>query len=191
MFVCARAGGSAATPQENLYRPKLAVPETLQPFLKHLDAGNDQFPAERQATELEARLREFGEALRAGPDRAARVVEQLLHQDFRGGRIGAETATAAGDGPLELTRPGSPSEPTLDARAFASALRLLIADLREVTVTEFLITSVDSIGAGTSPLLRTDVRYDIVGTGVKSWRVEHVGVWKMSWRQDNVGLESR
>ena len=42
------------------YRPKLAVPETLQPFLKQLEPGSDSFPEEREAAELGARLAELG-----------------------------------------------------------------------------------------------------------------------------------
>src|SRR6185436_3513725 len=89
----------------------------------------------------------------------------------------------------ELTRSKpSPSDLSLDSRGFASELRRLAEDLREVTVTEFLITSIES-SAGDPLLLRTDVRYDIVGTGSKAWRVEHVGVWKMSWRRDDSGWQ--
>jgi hypothetical protein len=63
----ARADGHAA----DTYRPKLAPPEVVQPFLKDLDPGNDTFPDERTAVELEARLRELGTSLRAGPARPA------------------------------------------------------------------------------------------------------------------------
>jgi hypothetical protein len=41
------------------YRPTLAVPDAMAPFLKHLEPGSDGFPLERQATELDARLREL------------------------------------------------------------------------------------------------------------------------------------
>src|SRR6476661_4944575 len=54
-FTLTIAAGSAQTE----YRPKLAVPEAMQPFLKYLEPGEDAFPLERQAKELEARLREL------------------------------------------------------------------------------------------------------------------------------------
>ena len=53
--------------------------------------------------------------------------------------------------------------------------------MREITVAEFLITSI--AGDDKSPLVRTTIRYDIVGAGTKAWRVEHLGVWRMSWRR--------
>ena len=191
LLAVAQTGGVSAEAQEGVvYRPKLAVPETLQPFLKHLESGNDAFPAERQARELEARLLELAESLRGGPDRAAKIAGLLLHKEFRGGRLLPASESATTDAPLELRRSNAPSSgPSLDSRAFASELRRLVEDLREVTVTELLITSIDTAAEGPSPLLRTDVRYDIVGIGLKTWRVEHVGVWKMSWRKDSSGWQ--
>src|SRR6266545_564483 len=60
------------------YRPKLTVSETVEPFLKQLEPGSDWFPLERQAQELDARLRELSDALRGGADRAADVIKGLL-----------------------------------------------------------------------------------------------------------------
>ncbi len=89
-FAAAAGTGRVAAEQngpQDTYRPKLAVPETLQPFLQHLEPGNDAFPAERQAKEIEARLRELQNSLRASPARAASVTEWLLDPGFRGGRL--------------------------------------------------------------------------------------------------------
>ena len=81
LVAIAQTGGVSAEAQEGVvYRPKLAVPETLQPFLKHLESGNDAFPAERQARELEARLLELADSLRGGPDRAAKIARAVAPQ---------------------------------------------------------------------------------------------------------------
>jgi Flp pilus assembly protein TadD/peroxiredoxin len=163
------------------YRPKLAIPETLEPFLKHLEPGSDGFPAERDARELEARLGELSDALRAG--RADRVAEWLLASDFRGGRLLPVDETSSNDGrAFEVKRARSiPLELSLSSASFGGELRRLLENLREVTVAELSITSIDV--PTTSGLVRTDVRYDIVGAGAKAWRVQHVGVWRMSWRK--------
>jgi tetratricopeptide (TPR) repeat protein len=192
----AAGGGTArvaaertATQDTVTYRPKLAVPETMEPFLKHLETGSDAFPLERQAKELEARLRELGDSLRASPIRAASVAEWLLDPDFHGGRLLPVEKTASDGEALEVSRAKAlPRDLSLDSRSFGAELRRLIEDLREVTVAEFLITSIESEGAaGESALVRTDVRYDIVGRGTKAWGVEHVGVWQMSWRRGASG----
>ena len=71
----------------NAYRPTLARPEFMEPFLEHLEPGTDGFPQEREAAELAARLRELGARLRSGPGRAADLSDWLLAADFRGGPL--------------------------------------------------------------------------------------------------------
>ena len=77
-------GGTAQVEQQAAYRPELAVSETLQPFLKQLEPGNDAFPLERQAQELEARLRELSDALRGGGRQRRGRRQRLLDPGFRG-----------------------------------------------------------------------------------------------------------
>jgi Tfp pilus assembly protein PilF/peroxiredoxin len=171
------------------YRPKLAVPETVEPFLKYLEPGTDAFAAERDAKELEARLRKLGDSLKASPARAASIADWLLAQGFRGSRLLAGEQTASpGDAPFEVKRAKALSRDlSLDARSFGTEFQRLVDDVREVIVAEFLITSIEVDRA--TGLARTDVRYDIVGAGSKAWRVEHVGVWRMGWRQGASGWQ--
>ena len=188
----ALAGGvgrvtAGQTATQDVYRPKLAVSETLEPFLTHLEPGSDEFPAERQARELEARLGELRDSLRAAPARAASVAQWLLDPGFRGGRLlpVAETSSTS-DVPFEIRKAKAlPGDLSLDVRSFGGELQRLIEDIREIAVAEFLITSIEA--ADKSPLVRTTVRYDLVGAGTKAWRVQHVGVWRMSWRRGASG----
>jgi Tfp pilus assembly protein PilF/peroxiredoxin len=188
-FAAAAGTGPVAAEQnepQDTYRPKLAVPETLQPFLQHLEPGNDAFQTERQAKEIEARLRELQNSLRASPARAARVTEWLLEPGFRGGRllpVDEPPSKAPSGNPqrLEIRRAKLPPDLSLDVAAFGRELQRLVEGLREITVAEFLITSIAADDK--SPLVRTTVRYDIVGAGIQAWRVERVGAWQMSWRR--------
>jgi Tfp pilus assembly protein PilF/peroxiredoxin len=189
--------------ETSTYRPKLAVSETVEPFLKHLDPGNDAFPAEREAQELETRLRDLGNQLRKDPVRVADLVQPFLASDFRGGRllpVAENVSTTVG--PFEVRRakavrsaapdtagwdPGHRQQLSLDSRSFGGELRRLVEGLREITVAEFLVTSIDSAQA--PGVLRTHVRYDIVGSGIAVWRVEHVGKWQMTWRKSASGWQ--
>jgi Flp pilus assembly protein TadD len=151
--------------------------------------------------ELDARLRELSDALRGGAARASAVVDRLLDPGFRGARLlpidnpatrsdpGAPRDTR--DAPLEIQRAADlPRDATLDARAFAAELRRLVEDIREVSVAEFLITSIEPEGPGEPPAaVRTALRYDIVGAGTKAYRVEHVGEWEMAWRRNTSGWQ--
>jgi Tfp pilus assembly protein PilF len=176
----------AAAQEPTVFRPKLAVPDVLEPLLKHLEPGSDAFTSEQEVNELAARLRELGDALRAGPARAANIGERLLAPDFRGGRLLSADRTAPSGEALEVRRASAPSpELSLDSRSFGAELRRLVEDMREVLVSDFEVTSIETVEA--SGVRRTDVRYDIVGAGTTAWRVEHVGVWRMSWRKNTSG----
>ena len=191
LSACAVSGGTAQVEEQADYRPKLAVSETVEPFLKQLEPGSDGFPLERQAAELDARLRELSDALRGGGDRAADVTKGLLDPGFRGARLVPIEAAEASQAPLEVKRAKDlPRDPTLDARAFGAELRRLIGDVRDVAVAELLITAIEPDGPADSPSgLRTTVRYDIVGAGTKAYRVEQVGEWEMGWRRNASGWQ--
>ena len=72
--------------EKTTYRPRLAVPDTMAPFLEHVEPGTDAFPLEGQARELEARLRDVSDAFRGGAARLSGVTRTLLDPGFRGGR---------------------------------------------------------------------------------------------------------
>ena len=191
LSMLAVVAGTAQVEQSADYRPQLALSETLEPFLKQLEPGRDGFPLERQANELEARLRELSEALRRDGPQATATVTRLLDADFRGARLMPIDAGANSAPSLEVKRATDlPREATLDARAFGADLQRLIGEFRNVTVAEFVLTSIEAEGSADSPSsLRTTVRYDLVGGGTKAYRVEHVGVWEMGWQRRASGWQ--
>ena len=182
-------GGTAQVAKPTDRRPTLVVSEALEPFLKQLEPGGDGFPLERQAQELDARLRELSEALRGGA--SAGVPGGLLDPGFRGTRLRQAEAAAPSQAALDVQRATDlPRDLTLDARAFGAELRRLIDDVAHVDVAEFLITAIESDGPADPPsALRTTVRYDIVGAGANAYRVEHVGEWEMGWRRNASGWQ--
>jgi hypothetical protein len=183
LSMLAAAAGTAQVERSTYYRPELAVPEVLQPFLNQLEPGNDGFPLERYAKELEARLHELSVSFRGGRQ-AAGDIDRLLDPGFRGARLLPIDAEDGGV-VLEVKRTTDlPRQATLDTRAFSTELRRLIAEFRDIVVAEFLITAIEAEGPVDSPSgLRTTVRYDIVGGGTRAYRVEHVGEWDMASRE--------
>ena len=157
----------------------------MRPFLEQLQPGKDAFPLEGQATELEARLGELSEGLRGGRARVAAVLTSLLAQEFRGAPLLPADEPASNESPLQVQRAAAlPTDATLDARAFGGEVQRLTRDLRDVTVAEFLITSLVADGTDVPPSrLRTTVRYDLVGSGTTMHRVEHVGEWELTWQR--------
>ncbi len=168
-------------------RPKPSVPDSLKPFLEQLTPGKDAFPHERQAEAFSARLAEWGQRLRKDPRSGAAAAGFLLAPAFQGGRLSPLDEIPVSHHPsLQVFRATTMARDlVLDARSFASELRDFLGDFREVTVAEFLITSIDV--EGNESLASTDVRYDIVGKGKDAWRVERSGAWSMRWRRDASG----
>jgi Tfp pilus assembly protein PilF len=178
--------GAQGDPGGTLYRPKLRGSQDVERFRKYVEPGADAFPEERDAQALQARLAALGAALRASPDRAPDIAS-LLAPDFRGGRLAPPDAERTAGAPaLEIRKARSlPAELVYGAREFPAALRRLVEDLRGVAVAEFQITSIEV--EREARVAKTDVRYDIVGPGRRSFRAQHVGVWRMNWREDASG----
>src|SRR5262245_31141101 len=96
--------GTAQVDDKAVYRPKLAVSETMDAYLKQLEPGKDAFPLERQSEELDARLRELADALRGGAARTSALMSRLLDPGFLGARLIPVEAGAATDAPLDVQR---------------------------------------------------------------------------------------
>ena len=174
----------APRPPASTYRPALATPDGLAPFLAQLDAGHDAFPSERDAQDIEARLDALGAWLRTG----GAAAPALFAPDFRGTPLTDRTGTSLGAGPLTVVRvappPSTAAAGTLDARAFVADLRRWLEGMRRIRVTEFRVTAIET---GAAPALRrTDVRYDIVGEAGDA-RMQIVGTWRITWRKEADG----
>ena len=149
------------------------------------------FPLERQAQELDARLRELSDALRGGAARVAGVTKGLLDPGFRGARLLPIDGAAHESGAARCEE-GEGSAARADARrsrvwrGTAAADRRCPRRRRRGVPHHLHRTG----RRGDSPSgLRTTVRYDIVGAGTKAYRVEHVGEWEMGWRRNASGWQ--
>jgi Flp pilus assembly protein TadD len=183
--------GATTVPAQDTRRtftPPLATSDTLQPFLDHLEPGDDGFVRERDALAIETRLGELGAWLEAGATRPS-TGPNIFAQDFLGGPLVPDETTAGGpdaEAPLMVRRAAATATaPTLDARAFRAELQRLVTGLRSVTTSEFLVTALEATPDG--DVAQTDVRFEIVGEGVAAWREAHVGTWRMAWRRDDTG----
>jgi Tfp pilus assembly protein PilF len=191
LHVAAAGGVRVAADGSAVYEPALKVPDDEAPFLANVQPGGDAFPDEAVAAALQPRLGALGARLKADVDGGAAGVADLLAPGFRGGRLAAPEAW-----PEDPTRAIAvrrtdpfPPGPTLDASAFATELRRLLAAFRGVDVAEFLVTSITVDGDGTRA--STEVRAEIAGPGRAVHRAALVARWRMAWSRGADGWRAR
>jgi Tfp pilus assembly protein PilF/peroxiredoxin len=192
LLLCTRSTGAAqdapatapSSPQIYRYHPKYRVPPSLEAVQKHLVAGGDAFPEEKQAEELAERLHELSARIRERPGRAAEAADWLLAPEFKGGRLTPSEEVAAGNSPqLEIFRARTlPADLILDRASFRKELNALVSDFNSIETAEFLITGID-VARATAPVVRTIVRFDLAGTARAGWRAGRLGRWQMRWQR--------
>ena len=166
--------------------PRFRNPPALDPILRQVAPGRDAFPEEKIAEELEQRLAE----LEPPPPRAAGrnrggPSPSFSPPDFKGGSLRPAERGRGAPRPLRsrsLAASRKRSERDSIAPSSAERSQPSSRGSTEVTVAEFLITAHRGRTAAASSA-RTDVRYDIVGSGPEAWRAERVGHWRMAWRR--------
>ena len=177
-----------ATPRTYRYHPKFRVPPSLELVQQHLTAGLDEFPEEKLAEELAARLAELGAALRQPPAQRSGAVDRVLASAFNGASLTPADATSLGADPrLEIARSRSmPTQATLTGAGFHRELTAFLSVFEAIQTAEFLITAIE-VPREPSAGVRTTVRYDLVGTNGRG-RAERLGHWQMRWQRghDNV-----
>jgi Tfp pilus assembly protein PilF/peroxiredoxin len=180
---------------------QMRVPPSIEAIQKHLVPGADAFPEEKEAAELARRLSELSARLRERPLRAAEIASGLLAPEFKGAALTSTDEASLGNDPrLEIFRARTLSTAlTVDRAAFAKELAALTADFDSVQTAEFLITAI-SVERGASAasgqlapasVVRTTVRFDLVGPGKQAYRAQRLGRWQMTWRRSAAAGEWR
>ncbi len=174
-------------PSTPVFAPPLTTPESLAPFLAHVDPAGDTFDSERDAAIVEARLRVLGDWLAAGAARSASP-GVLFAPGFRGGRVWAASEATAGGPALEIQRDegGDSREADREASACLEDLRRLATRLGPVRVTEFEVTAIERTGPSE---VRATVRAEIAGATAAGARGSYVGTWQTTWRTEAAGWQ--
>src|SRR5688572_27410117 len=93
------SAAASEKPRTYYYKPKWRPPAALEPFLRHLEPGSDEFPLEKAAGELAGRLRELGRALKKDTASGPAALDALLAADFKGGALLPSEEESVGGGP--------------------------------------------------------------------------------------------
>ncbi len=152
--------------------PHYPAQTALDAALLKTNAGLDDFITEKYHDQIAAIL----SAWRAN---LLQSIEKVLAPDFRGASPQPSESRIVRPGPaLEVRRVTFSQQATLEREAFLRELRSSLSSLATIHTAEFQITRIDIQPGG---VLKTRVRYELVGEGPGFHREQRVGSWDLDW----------
>jgi tetratricopeptide (TPR) repeat protein len=179
---------SRASSQSNFdlrLHPRYQSQNPLDAILSKVQSGNDDFIAEKYHDRIAAVLADWSASLLRSPQEVEAFRKTLSH-DFVGAAFKATESRVVRTGSaMEVRQNKFSSKSDLRTDSFLEQLRSALNDFSKIITAEFQITQIES-GAGwdsASPgLVRTRVRYELVGTGNDFHREQRVGYWDLEWK---------
>jgi Flp pilus assembly protein TadD/peroxiredoxin len=164
-------------------RPHYPTNSPLDDVLKKVTPGMDGFVTEKYAFEILGLLEEWSRGLRAGPP-ASRVLAKFLDASLEACSLvpSQQTSLRSGYG-LDVFRKRFRTDVVLGRERFLEEMERYLASMPRLDTAEFEITRIERM-ADSSSLVRVEIRYDLVGTGIDATREQHVGQWLTEWSRD-------
>ncbi|HLJ76947.1 MAG TPA: FG-GAP-like repeat-containing protein [Acidobacteriaceae bacterium] len=167
-------------------RPHYPQESPLDSVLRLVEPGLDGYLTEKFAAEIEAALRQWGQALRASGD-ARSVLAGLVDAEIKAPDfvVRKQRTLRSAFGVTVVKRKFA--EPrALGRDAFLDHVAQWMGEVRRVDTAEFEVYGIEQTAE--SPItVRTDIRYDIVGLRADGQREERVGSWEIEWRSEARG----
>ena len=153
--------------------PHYRAETPLDATLRKTKAGFDDFVTEQYHDQIAAIIGEWRENL-------VDSIEKILAPDFLGASPQpAESRIVRPGSALEVRRVTFSQQPILGRDAFIRELRSSFSSFTTIQTAEFQITRIEAQSDG---VLRTRVRYELVGPGVGFHREQRVGWWDLEWQ---------
>ena len=158
----------------------------IEPFLKQIQPGEDEFIAEKYAFEIEQLLDGWAAALQSSA-KNLHSPKQWLGETLEGtplDRSAVETLRA--EPPLESERIHFPAATTISSEAFLAALGRYLSPLTHIESCDLQVDAIEIVSD--TPLhLRTQVHYDLTGHLDSNRREQRTGEWSIRWEQQSAG----
>jgi tetratricopeptide (TPR) repeat protein len=163
--------------------PHYPAKSPLDDVLRKVAPGTDEYSTEKYAFEIMRLLNEWGHALKEETPSLG-VLAKFLGASLEACSLVPvqQTALRSAYG-IDITRRTFASDAVVGRERFLQEIKGHLASMSRVETAEFEITGIEEI-AGSSPLVRADIRYDLVGTGADSAREQRVGHWVTRWTRD-------
>jgi tetratricopeptide (TPR) repeat protein/peroxiredoxin len=165
-------------------QPHYRAQRALDAVLAKTEAGKDQFITEKYHDQIAAILAKWSVGLlQSSPDMGA--VERALAPNFLGASPrSVDWRVLRAGSPVEVHQHNFASQPNLGWDAFLQEFRSALNVFSKIVTAEFQVTSITASFASSRqlpPLLKTGVRYEVVGMGNGFYREQRVGNWDLEW----------
>jgi tetratricopeptide (TPR) repeat protein len=166
-----------------LVRPHYPAKSPLDDVLRKVAPGTDAFVTEKYALEMVRLLDQWSQALKTGAP-ALGVLAKFLDTSLEAcSLVPIQQSSLRSGGGIEVFRRRFATNTTLGRERFLQEIKTYLASMSHVVTAEFQITAIEEL-AGSSPLVRAEIRYDIVGTAADARREQRVGQWLIYWSHD-------
>jgi tetratricopeptide (TPR) repeat protein len=190
-FMARNNDGELSSPDYRL-TPHYRAHAQLDSVLPKIPTGNDIFVSEKYVDQIEAVLAKWTLSFKQSSGRL-QALEDSLAPAFLASPVRPSDVRCLRSGPgIEIFRSQFPDSPQIKKDQFLRDFATLISPLSEVLTAEFQVTDIE-LNAGTSPAfhplttIKTEVRYDLVGSSADFFREQRVGYWDLEWEMADSG----
>ncbi len=168
--------------------PHYRIQRPLDDVLSKVTAGLDEFVAEKYAEQIEVILAQWSADMLRSPAETG-VLARMIAEDFSGSSpLPIQSRTVRSNLGIEVNENKFADQPTLNRDRFLRQWQSRLGSFSQVVTAEFQITRIEAPQMlQSSELLRTRVRYEIVGTGSGFHREQRVGEWDLEWKIPSSG----
>jgi tetratricopeptide (TPR) repeat protein/peroxiredoxin len=148
-------------------------------------AGSDEFVTEKYHDQIAVMLAEWSAALRLSP-KSMGMFEKAFAPEFSGSVKTTESRTVRANVTLKITQMKFDDGHALDKSNFLNELRSELSPFTKIITADFQITHIETdsstIAASAIPsCVKTQVRFELVGTGEGFYREQRIGQWELEW----------
>ena len=186
-----RSGALLASPQNSavLHPPKCTsaaktvYPPLLERFIQKLDPASDDFPSEVYAAEISNTLARWTDSLRQSPRETSAISSDLSEDLAACSWQPSRVDPLRSSGALKIERRFFQGAPSRGQQDFLKSWSKYLSTFAKLDVVELEIFGVRI--TSDSPLrIETDLRCDLVGSGIDGSREQRVGSWVIAWRRN-------
>jgi len=164
-------------------RPHYPAKSPLDEVLRKVAPGTDAFLTEKYAFEIMGLLDQWREGLLAGPPALSDLAKFLDASLEACSLVPIQKTSLRSGGGMEVYRREFATNAVLGRERFLQEIKTYLSSMSRVETAEFEITGIEEI-ANSSPLVRVEIRYDLVGTRKDAGREERIGRWLTQWSRD-------